>query len=471
MIHLDRAAATPLLEQIVNQMADEIQSGTLPAGSRMPSIRKLAAQLGVSNATVVAAYDRLSARGLIASRAASGYFVLAPSAALTAHALPPQMDRNDAIGILRRMLQPHPERVHVGSGYLPAEWLEDTLSSRLLARVARQGVRSWSTPGVLEGNLPLRQQLALKLAQGGIAVPVGQILLTCGVTHAIDLILRTLLKPGDTVAVEEPSYFGTAAQLRGAGIRVAPVPRLADGPDLAALEAVCLHYRPKLFFTQTLMHNPTGSSTSVAIAARLVQMAERHDLLLVEDDIFGDLYPDPNPVRLSQIDGLRRTIYVSSFSKVLSPSIRVGYLAAPAALVDGFADAKLLSIMSSSDFDEHLVHEILVGGGYRKHLERLRLRLARQWPGVLRGLRNAGFSVAETAHAPLYAWAALPPGVDEDGLVRDAADNGYTLAPGRIFHTRADPPPHLRFSTARANDPRLFAYLKRTLVAIRKTAG
>ena len=463
MIPLDRSHTRSLIDQIVEQLTAQIHIGQLPPGSRMPSIRKLAAQLSVSTATVVAAYDRLTARGVITSRAASGYFVLARKSPAANPSLPPQEDRHDAIGALRRMLQNPPGRVHVGNGYLPPDWLEDTLSSRLLARVARQGVRAWATPGVLEGHLPLRRQLALKLEQEGVSVTPQQILITFGVTHAIDLILRSLLSPGDTVAVEDPGYFGQAAQLRAAGICLIPIPRLADGPDLAALETACEHFHPKLFFTQTLMHNPTGGSTSVAVAARLVQLAERHNLLLVEDDIYGDLHPDPHPVRLAQIDGLRRTLYVSSFSKLLSPSIRVGYLAAPPALVETLLEAKLLSVMSTSDFDEHLVHEILSGGGYRKHLERVRVRLARQWPGLLKGLRGAGLLVAAPPHASLFAWAALPEGVSENDLVRDAEDHGYTLAPGCIFHTRADPGPYLRFSTATANDPRLFDYLARAI--------
>ena len=471
MIAIDRASNAPLSEQIVRQLAAQIQDGGLPAGSRLPSIRKLAAQLQVSAATVVAAYDRLGARGLIASRAASGYFVLARK---PAPAPPPPLadeNRNDAIGALRRMCQPRPGRIHAGSGYFPAEWLEDTLSSRLLARVARQGARAWVTPGVLEGNLPLRRQLALKLEQQGMEVAAEQILTTFGVTHAIDLILRTLLVAGDAVAVEEPSYFGQAAQLRAAGIRLVPIPRRADGPDLEALEAACAHFRPKLFFTQTLMHNPTGGATSVAVASRLVQLAERHELLLVEDDIFGDLHPDPHPVRLAQIDGFRRTIYVNSFSKTLSPAVRVGYLVAPAKLREALGEAKLLSVMSTSDFDEHLVHEVLAGGGYRKHLERLRLRLARQWPGVRQGLSSAGLKVAEPPHAPMFAWAALPAGVDEGRLVREAEEHGYTLAPGRIFHIGAEPQPYLRFSTAMANDPRLFDYLRRALATLGKNGA
>lgn len=468
MIHLDRASDTPLMNQIALQLAGLIQSGQLPAGSRLPSIRKLAAQLEVSSATVVAAYDRLTARGLIASRAASGYFVLSRTT------LPPRPqlvaqhhERLDSIWLIRRMLEQRPGQLLAGSGFLPEAWLEDTLSSRLLNRVARQEQRTWAAPGCAEGYFPLRQQLALKLKQDGIPAEAEQILLTFGATHALDLVMRALLSPGDTVAVEEPGYFALWSQLRAQGLRIIPIPRRIDGPDLDALESACLHFRPKIFFTQTLMHNPTGGSTSVAIAARLVQLAERHDLLLVEDDVYGDLHPAENPVRLSQLDQLRRTIFIGSFSKVLSSSIRVGYLAAPPALFETFLEAKLLSVLNTSEFDERLVHEVLVGGGYRKHLERVRLRLARQWPSVLKGLRDVGLRVDDCEHVPLFAWAALPSGVDEEILARDAESQGFILAPGRFFHCGPGCGPHLRFSVAHSNSQPLFTYLGERLHALR----
>lgn len=468
MIHLDRASDTPLMNQIVLQFAGQIQSGQLPAGSRLPSIRKLAAQLEVSSATIVGAYDRLTARGLIASRAASGYFVLPRSSEparprLVTH----HHERLDSIWLMRRMLEQRPGQLLAGSGFLPESWLEDTLSSRLLTRFARQGQRSWAAPGCAEGYLPLRQQLSLKLEQADIPADPEQILLTFGATHALDLVLRALLSPGDTVAVEEPGYFALWSQLRAHGLRLVPIPRRIDGPDLEALEAACLHFRPKVFFTQTLMHNPTGGSTSVAVAARLVQLAERHDLLLVEDDVYGDLHPAANPVRLSQLDQLRRTIFIGSFSKVLSSSIRVGYLVAPPALFEAFLEAKLLSVLNTSEFDERLVHEVLVGGGYRKHLERVRMRLARQWPNVLKGLRNAGLGVPDCEHVPLFAWASLPTPIDEEVLARDAEINGFILAPGRFFHCNPATEPHLRFSVAHSNSSQLFDYLGDRVRAMR----
>ena len=470
MIHLDRATTTPLTDQIVQQMAGLIQSGQMPAGSRLPSIRKLAATLSVSSATVVSAYDRLTARGLIASRAASGFFVEHRGGGQTApHALPSRRDNIDGIWLMRRMLDADPAMLQAGNGFMPEAWLEDTISARLLARIARQGRHAYVTPGSAEGYAPLRQQLALKCKQAGIPAHPEQILTTFGATQAFDIILRALLTPGDTVAVEEPCYFGLTAQLQAHGVRMIPIPRRHDGPDLEVLEEACLHFRPRLFFTQTLMQNPTGTSTEVGVAARLVQLAERHNLLLVEDDVHGDFHAQANPVRLAQIDKLQRVILVGSFSKTLSPNIRVGYIAAPVALYETFLEHKLLSVLTSSELDEVLVHEVLAEGNYRKHIERVRQRLARQWPGLVRNLQEAGLSVVGGEQVGVFVWCRLPEGVDEEVLVRDAAENGIQLAPGRVFHLNPSLP-HLRFSTPMANDARLFAYLKARLPLLREGA-
>lgn len=470
MIHLDRAAATPLTDQIVQQMAGLIQSGQMPAGSRLPSIRKLAATLSVSSATVVAAYDRLTARGLIASRAASGFFVEHRNGGqLAPHALPSRRDNIDGIWLMRRMLDANPAMLQAGNGFMPEAWLEDTISARLLARVARQGRHAYVTPGSAEGYAPLRRQLALKCNQAGIPVHAEQILTTFGATQAFDIILRALLAPGDTVAVEEPCYFGLTAQLQAHGVRMIPIPRRHGGPDLDVLAEACVNFRPRIFFTQTLMQNPTGTSTEVGVAARLVQLAERHNLLLVEDDVHGDFHAQANPVRLAQIDKLQRVILVGSFSKTLSPNIRVGYIAAPVALYETFLEHKLLSVLTSSELDEVLVHEVLAEGNYRKHIERVRQRLARQWPGLVRGLQESGLMLVGGEEVGVFAWCRLPEHIDEEVLVRDAAENGIQLAPGRVFHLNPSVP-HLRFSTPMANDARLFDYLKTRIPQLQRLA-
>lgn len=468
MIYLDRDAEVSLVDQAASQLAGLIQNGQLPPGSRLPSIRKLAAQAQVSTATVVAAYDRLTARGLIEARAASGYFVSQRRPPPGRPALPiPQRSELDAIWLMQKLLQRHENVTAVGSGFMPEHWLEDMLSARFLAQFARKGKKSYALPGAAEGYPPLRQQLSLKLGMAGVPAAPEQLLLTFGATQAIDLICRGLLSPGDTVAVEEPAYFGLYAQLRAQGMKLVGVPRLENGPDLQVLEEVCITHRPRLFFTQTLLHNPTGGSTDPVTAFRLLELARRHNLMIVEDDVFGDLHPAAHPLRLAQVDQLERVILVGSFSKVLSPAIRVGYIAATPALIQLFTEHKILSVFTSSELDERLVYELLSNGSFHKHLERMRSRLSHHRAQAVQGLTRAGLEPVQP-DGDLFIWARLPEGVDTRVLVEDALENGFLLTPGDVFFLRHAPEPWLRFNAAAANDARLFDYLAQRLGRLHK---
>jgi DNA-binding transcriptional MocR family regulator len=470
MIHLDKDAETPLSDQIVMQLASLIRQGGLPSGARLPSIRKLAGTLTVSSATVVSAYDRLIARGLIESRASSGFFVAPRHGDPLASRSDLGPERYDALSMIRRLLDRKEGMLHAGSGFLPEAWLEDTLSTRLLARVARKGKRAFVNPGTAEGYAPLRAQLATKLSMAGIPAHADQILMTFGVSQAFDLIARALISPGDVVVVEEPGYFGLVAQLRAHGARIMPVPRRDYGPDPAAFAEICANFRPKLFFTQTLMHNPTGTATEVACAAQILQIATRHDVLIVEDDIYGDLFPGNHAVHLAQLDKLQRVIFTSSFSKVLSPNVRVGYIAAPQALYESFLEQKLLSVMTTSEFDERLIYELLTDGGYRKHVERVKNRLAQNKHAVVQGLTRAGLAPLQQDYAGVFVWAALPEGIHTETLVRDAAGRGIVLTPGSLFFLDCEHSPWLRFNAASANDARLFDYLGGSIAALSRAA-
>jgi DNA-binding transcriptional MocR family regulator len=441
------------------QVAGLIQQGHMPSGTRLPSIRRLAGELLVSSATVVAAYDRLIARGLVESRASSGFFVAPQSLGAVRSQLTPQRPKYDAVSTLRQVLARQEGKTATGGGFLPEAWLADTLSTRLLASIARQTRRSFVTTGTAEGYEPLRAQLATKMTTMGIPVHADQILTTFGVTHAFDLICRALVSPGDAVVVEEPNYYGLYAQLSAHGARLLPVPRKPDGVDVEALAEVCSRFRPKLYFTQTLMHNPTGTSTGVSTAAEILRIAERNDMLVVEDDIYGDLYPGSNAVRLAQLNRLQRVIFTSSFTKLLSPNVRVGYMAAAPQLIESFLAQKLLSVFTTSEFDERLVYTVLADGGYRKHIERLKVRLAQQKPAVVKGLAGAGLRPLPQDHAAVFVWAQLPEGVQAEVLVQDAAEHGFLLIPGSLFFVNTPESPWMRFNLGHANDARLFKYL------------
>ena len=268
---------------------------------------------------------------------------------------------------------------------------------------ARRGARSRGCRARRRGCRELREQIATRLVQHGIAAGAANIITTYGASQAFDLLARILLAPGDAVLVEDPGYFVLFEQLRAHHVRLIPVPRHADGPDLAALEAACRAHRPRAFFMQTLVHNPTGSSADPAHCHRILSLAEQYGFAMVEDDVYGDLYEGP-PVRLAQIDGLRHVIYVGSYTKLIGPALRVGFVAADAALIARLVERKVLSVLSGSTLLECFVSEVLDGGRYKRHVEQTRARLARMRARRARALESAGIAFERRGrrrHVPL----------------------------------------------------------------------
>ena len=198
------------------------------------------------------------------------------------------------------------------------------MALRHLGRVPAMRIANYGHP---YGYAPLRETIAASLSAQGMEVEVSQVLLTQGVSHGLDMVIRTLLRHGDTVVVEQPAYANLLQMLRLAGLRVVPVPRNADGLDCEALERVAAQHRPRALFINTALQNPSGASIGMANAFRILQTAERHGLWVVEDDISRELAPGVTPM-LAALDGGCRVVYLGGYSKVISPSVRVGYVVA-----------------------------------------------------------------------------------------------------------------------------------------------
>lgn len=454
-------------EALANQLAQAIERGQLPTGARLRSIRDCAAQEGLARNTVVEAYNRLVARGWAEARPGSGYYVRQPAPAARTLPAAHVSEAVDVVSLLREQLEQHYE-VRVGDGRLPAAWLQGADPGRL-ARLPRPGVRRADEDaaygyGSPWGHQPLRQTIARLLQERGIGVDMRQVLLTQGANHALDLIVRHLLQAGDSVLVDAPGYYPLFGKLRLAKAVLHGVPRLPDGPDMEALAQLARQHRPKVFFTQSLGHNPSGGTLSLAKAHRLLQLAQQYDFLVVEDDAFADLMPASAP-RLATLDQLERVIYVSSFSKTLSASLRAGYIAASAATAAALCDLKMLTLVATSDLVERTVCQLIANGQYRRHLAQLKARLHEALPPALEALAQVGLRVAPPCPGSYYLWAELPPGTDELALVREAAQAGIFIAPGRVFHPQrhgSPAPPAMRINLAYARHG-LFLRLMRQL--------
>lgn len=472
---LSRQADTTLTEQLSGRFAEHIRQRLMAPGARLPSVRECARRHGVSPYTVVAAYDQLLAQGLVESRKQRGFFVrdqlrhdLAPAA--DAPRLAPRLAAPvSATTLVRSMFQPPGSQPMPGLGTLPMEWLDLPMLSTALRRVsgpAQLGALSLQY-GEPAGDLRLRRVLSTRLADFGVKAKPEQIITTLGATQALDIVTRTLLRAGDTVLVDEPGWSVEYARLAALGLRMLPVPRGDEGPDLAVMqrliEAQQPHERPRLYITVSVLHNPTGASLSLGHAHRLLQLAQAHGLHIIEDDTYAHLAPAHLP-RLAALDALERTIYISGFSKILVPNWRVGYVAAPAALVDRLVDTKLLTSLTTPSLTEQALAHCLEQGLLRRHAERVMQKLD---AARARSVKLAEAAACRFAAPPrgLFGWVDV--GVDTERLSHAMVDQGWLLAPGTLFHATPRPTTLMRINFATTQDARFWQALERTRDAIR----
>lgn len=456
-----RGSGTTLRDQLAERLARAVDVGVLVPGARLPSVRQAARTHGVSAATVVSAYDRLQAQGLIESRPQRGFFVRArraPGAGRAEPAPPPATPASstppvDATALIRGMFHSDASPLSPGIGTLPPAWLDAALLQRLVRQaVGRAPADAWLGYGDPAGDPGLRQAMAARLSELGVPAAADQIITSVGATHGLDIVSRTLLKPGDAVVVDEPGWAVEFSRLQRLGVRILPVPRGPLGPDLALLETLCRTHRPRLYVTVSVLHNPTGASLHPSAAHRVLQLAEAHDLTIVEDDSYA-WFDTGSTVRLSALDGLRRTVLVSGFSKILAPQWRVGTIAAPRALVERLVDTKLLGTLTSPALLEQAVALGLSQGLLRRHAARIvdRLDGAR---AKARRLAEAAGCHFEAEPQGLFGW--IDAGVDTDRLALAMHTQGWLIAPGSLFHAVRRPSTRMRINFANTQDSRFW---------------
>jgi DNA-binding transcriptional MocR family regulator len=457
-IGIDRAGSATLAEALVAAVERAIGERRLTPGARLPSIRRLAGEEGVSKSTVVEAYDRLVAAGRIVSRPGAGFYV-AERRRVEAVDPGPMLERDiDPKWVMRSVLELPDDVMKPGCGWLPADWLEGSGLRRALRALARDPAARLFDYAHPLGFPPLRRLLALRAAERGIEVEPHRIVLTDSGSAAIDLAIRLLVGPGETVFVDDPCYYNFRAKLALYGARVIGIPFRIDGPDPEIFAAEAARHRPVAWVTNSGPHNPTGWRISAANAHRLLSIAAAHDISVVEDDVFGDFESRPAP-RLAALDRLERVILLGSFSKTLSSATRCGYLMARADRVDRLVDLKLATTFVNDDLSAQLVHRMLADGSYRKHVEGLRRRLAEARDRIARELLAVGITPLVEGEAGLFLWAELPDGFDAVELARAGAAEGIVFAPGNVFSPSQSAGRHLRFNVAHSGHRRIWDFL------------
>lgn len=450
--------------KVMQAIRHKLASRALMPGEKLPSIRGFAATMGVSPSTVVEAYDRLTAEGVIRSRRGSGFYVSAAAAPLDLTEVGPKLDREiDPFWVSRQSLDAKPEALKPGCGWLPPDWMPNAAIRKAIRGLARADDAMLSDYGSTRGASNLRRHLARNLADEGLAVDLDQIVLTSSGTQAIDLLCRFLLRPGDTVLVDDPCYFNFQALLKAHQVKIIGVPYTRSGPDLPCFRAALETFKPRLFITNSALHNPTGAVISPHAAHQVLLAAAGHDLIIIEDDIFAGFEPDLSP-RLAALDGLDRVIRIGSYSKTLSASVRCGYIAARPDWIEALVDLQVATNFGGpSPVATELVFKTLSDGRYARYMQALRQRLDGCRDDVAARLIALGIHPWLMPRGGFYLWCTLPEGLDSASVARAALQEDVVLAPGNVFSPSLSKGEFMRFNVSQMGDPAVFEVLERAM--------
>ncbi len=451
-----------LYEQIIEAIRSQILAGTLKAGERLPSLRQLSRNRGVSLSTVSQAYDDLEAQGLIQVRPQSGYYVRAQltfaapkiSSIHSVPAEPALVGRDAFISEIVTALR-QPELVPLGSTILDASRLPTQALKRLIQQ--HSGDPAVFTYAPTAGLEVLQRQIAQRSLDSTRPLRASEVVITSGCIEALNLALRALAQPGDVIAVESPTFYGILQSIESLGMQVLEIPSDPQtGLSLIAFENALQQHPIRCLVTVPSFQNPLGCCMPLAHKRALLQLANRYDFEIIEDDIYGEFYFAEPPPTLFSLDQAQRVILCSSFSKTVAPGFRVGW-ALPGRHRQRFLQLKRMTSLSTSSLPQLVLAAYLASGGYERYLRGLRRELAQTLQLALQTIAEyfpAGTRISEP-DGGFILWLALPAGSDAMQLYQQALQAGIGLAPGALFSTSAAYDHCLRLSLCLPWGPRL----------------
>jgi GntR family transcriptional regulator / MocR family aminotransferase len=443
-IPLDRQVDVPLFRQVERWLRDSIAAGELPAGTRLPSTRVLADELGVSRITIANAYAELEADGLLLGRPGSGSYVAPGSQAAysevdRAHPWPLwQLDLGRPASPPDEASQQEPARPDRISftGVTDSRHFPIKEFARTVAEVLRSDGASALGYGTFDsGYPPLRSTVAQLLASQGIHVRPQDVMITCGSHQALAIVCQVLLRPGDAVLVEQPTYDLALELFRELDLRIVGVPVDEDGLRVELVEPLLQQHHPKLIYTIPNFQNPTGACLSGSRRRQLLELSDRYNVPLLEDDFAGDLrYDGRAQPAIKALDRTGQVLYIGTFSKLLMPGLRVGYLVANGPILARLVAHKRVHDLTTSPLMQRVLDRYVSVGRYQAHLRRTtRLCRARR-DAVIEAVRaRLAAAAVLVPRGGLFAWLELPPGMVARELLRFAREEGVDFAPGNRF--------------------------------------
>lgn len=436
-----------LYREIADHYQAAMQAGTLRTGDRMPSVRMLMRAHGVSLSTALQACRHLEDQGWLQARPRSGFFVqqprrrrLTPAAEVQATA---PLDAASYVGIHARVSailaqgQRHPVQVNLAQSIGAPELYPGRALQQLAQRILRRQPALLTTVMRRHGHPALREVLSRRLLSRGVRVLPAEVTVTAGCTEALNLALRAVTRPGDTVAVESPTFFGMLQLLEALGLRALEIPTSPHtGLSLEALEfALREHPDVRAVMVMPILQNPLGCSMPDTHKRRLVELCERHDVALIEDDIYSDTAQSGLSWRPAKaFDPHGRVIHCGSLNKSLAPGMRLGWM-----LAGRWQERVEMLKYTQSRYNEELPQvvaaEFMQGAAFDRHLERLRTTLQRQRELCVRAIEEAFPDGTRLSVPPggFVLWLELPPGVSSEVLFQQALQQGIKVSPGAMF--------------------------------------
>ncbi len=485
LLQLERESSVPLYQQICQKLREAILSGELAEGARLPTERSLATELGVNRTTVMNAYNELASEGLIEGHVGRGTLVrrnpfsypeepfdarepswlfgvptgaemLGPDAHLLSE-LASMGDRRDVISLSTGA---------PATSLLPAALLNALFAEGLAED--RQAALGYSP---VEGLLNLRRASAERMRQRGVAVDARHILILSGSTQGVGLVGRFLLRPGEEVVVEVPTYLGAIQAFRSLGARVLGVPTDSDGMRVDLLETILARHRPRLIYVQPTFQNPTGAVMSPERRRRLLLLARRYQTPILEDDPYGEMYFGEQPPQpLKAIDAGGQVIYLSTYSKILAPGLRVAWLAAPEPMVERLALHKQIFDLNTNSIGQWAVSEILRRNLLNDHLTIVRQRYQQKRDIMLRAIAEYWPETVRVNHpgGGFHLWCRLPGDLRARVLLREAAAERVTFVIGEPFHVDGGGQQAFRLSFAAPEENDIEEGIRRMGIAIKR---
>ncbi|WP_151957937.1 PLP-dependent aminotransferase family protein [Acinetobacter guillouiae] len=446
------------IEQTVLMIKNQISNKSLIAGSRLPSVRQFATQTNCSVSTIVEAYARLVAEGVLESRLGSGYYVLGKAEPMQMIDTEIQYQREiDPLWISRQSLEAKTDVLKPGCGWLPTTWMPEQSIRKALKQAAKSEIIMLTDYATPHGHLELRKFIARKKELYDLKFKLNQILITDSATQSIDLIFRHLLSAGDVILIDDPCYFNFRALIKAHHLKAVPIPFTETGPDVEKFEQA-LNLKPKIYLTNSGIHNPTGATISLQTVYQISKLVEKTDLLIIEDEIFADFEYTPAP-RYASLAGFKHVIQIGSFTKTLSAAIRCGYIIAESELIDQLIDLRIATNFSNSHLNAEIIYQALMDSSYPKHLDWLKKHLLKVSNEMIQKLGQLGIKPWIVPTAGIFLWCKLPDGIQAAELSKLCLKQGVILAPGNSFSQAENAGQFMRFNVAQCVDKKVFDIL------------